>query len=227
MARKKSPYWNPPRIWAENAVYIIGGGPSLIGMDLSPLKSKRVIGVNTAYRDFPGVVDLLWFGDRKFWSDEKPGFFGFKHHIKANFTGLVATCCQGALSLDKEVKKFKRGRHLGMCIHKTKAGMQLKPRYISWNGNSGASAINVAAHLGAKAIVLLGFDMDYSEDGKKNYHNHYKSEKAAVNFKEHKRGFPEIKRNADMLGIEIVNANPLSAIDVFPKMTFEKALESY
>ena len=226
MASKRA-YWDPPKIWTNSPVYIIGGGPSLKGMDLTPLRKKRVIGVNAAYRDYPGIIDLLWFGDRKFWSDEDPKFHGFCNHINANFTGLIATCCAGQINLPPYIKKLKRGRMYGINTDKTKSGIKLTPRTISWNGNSGASAINVACHLGAKTIILLGFDMTLGESGEKNYHDYYNGEKPGEGFGDHKKGFPEIARKADMLGIEIINANPESAIECFAKMTFEEALERY
>jgi len=37
-------------------------------------------------------------------------------------------------------------------------------------------------------------------------------------------GFPDIKRDADELGIEIINANPESAITVFPRMNFKEII---
>lgn len=86
---------------------------------------------------------------------------------------------------------------------------------ISWNNNSGASAINVSYWLGAKRIVLLGFDMRMV-DGKKNYHTDYKGErKNSSIFERHLRGFQQISEDAKQLGIEILNATPNSAVTQF------------
>lgn len=93
---------------------------------------------------------------------------------------------------------------------------------VCWNGNSGGSAINIAYHLGAKKIVLVGFDMR-RVNGEKNFHNDHKEQQHNP-FRRHLKGFPIIAKDAKRLGLEIINATPGSAIDSFPITTLENVL---
>ena len=94
---------------------------------------------------------------------------------------------------------------------------------VSWNNNSGAATINLAVHMGAKRIILLGFDMKLDEEKNQHWHKFYstKEKDIASTFRKHLSGFQEIKRDADLLGVEIINANPTSAITQFPRMNFK------
>ena len=83
-----------------------------------------------------------------------------------------------------------------------------------FNSSSGGSAVNVAYLLGAKRIILLGFDMRFV-DGKSNwwqYDQFPKTDKGYANFI---RPFYKIKEDAYKLGVEILNATPSSALDMF------------
>lgn len=93
-------------------------------------------------------------------------------------------------------------------------GIDTTPGRVAWNRNSGASAINLAWHLGASKVVLYGFDMR-DVDGESHWHNDHQSKKPSPHAR-FLRCFPAIKRDAERLGIEIINASPGSAIKEFP-----------
>lgn len=62
-------YWNlNSRIWEGATVAVVGGGPSLKDVDLTPVLSKfRVIGVNDAYKYGVGVDLVYWGDDSWYW----------------------------------------------------------------------------------------------------------------------------------------------------------------
>jgi len=96
---------------------------------------------------------------------------------------------------------------------------------ISWNNNSGASAINIAYHFGAKRVVLLGFDMCLSDKKKKNWHDDYKREaKNPHIFERHLKGFDQIAEDAKALNLEIINCTEGSAITQFPIVPLKEVL---
>lgn len=218
--------WNPLPIWEGATAFILGGGPSLSNIDLNRLHNKHVIGCNNAYGDpvknekgetieyIPrDWVDICWFGDSNWFSFHLP-------YLKL-FRGILATSKFQIVEKHKHlgIKGFLRGRPFGIS---TESG------YICWNKSTGASAINLATKLGAKRIVLLGFDMRIV-DGKKNYHkdhilmgkiqgrfNRKYEEKKDDPFEHFLKAFPHIARDAEKLGIEIINATPGSAITQFP-----------
>ena len=232
--------WQVPQIWEGGDVFILGGGPSIIKqfdipeslvMDvltkkkpisvyseyLSLLHNKHVIGVNTSFL-IGEWVDFIFFGDN--------GFLLQNQCELAEHIGLKISC-------HPQTEKYNWIKYV--CRDKSKVrGISTNPKAISWNGNSGASAINIAIHTGAKRIILLGFDMKLDDSKKQHWHNHYnkygqpvvdtRHKRHTLPFDRHLRGFPEIAKDAKKIGVEILNANPDSAIDVFKKINVKDIL---
>ena len=201
--------WPIPELWPGSTVYIIGGGPSLAGMDFTPLFSKRCIGVNQAYKLGPWI-DILYFGDCNWYRNALPDI--------RSFAGLKITSCGSCPKNGwKHVHRVKRSKMKGIESKDRSA--------IAWNYNSGASAINIAYWLGAKRVILLGFDMQCDGNSKKNWHDDYKGETPNEDlFQKHLSGFPFIAKQAKRLGLEILNATPGSAIKQFPFVKLEDTL---
>lgn len=207
--------WSPPKIWDNQTAYILGGGPSLLGMDYCLglerlLKDKRVIGVNNAFK-FGSWVDVCWFGDTK--------WFDWNYKELAEYSGLKVTCNPRFLT----TKGF--GEHHVQIMGRGKSnGIEEKVGYVAWNRSSGASAVNFAYHLGCKRIVLLGFDM-CSNGVDHNWHKDHKGKNVNnPDFNPYKRflkPFKQIKEEADVIGLEILNATVESALTVFPMVNIK------
>ena len=190
---------------------ILGGGPSLSKVELSRLRGARTIAVNCACADVPWA-EVMFFGDGGW----------IEHHadLLRPFGGLIFTHREelvqreqdcGVLILRREPKRLTDDP--GICKD---------PRFIVWNWNSGAAAINLAVHLGAAKIVLFGFDMRVA-DGRGNYHDHYGGHQRNKPFHVFLGSdpgqvpvFPAIARDCAALGVEVVNATPGSAITCWP-----------
>lgn len=227
-----------PEIWDnDKPVYIIGGGPSIayaarvssptkdsiktVAEFLKPIHNARVIGVNNAYM-LGSWIDVLWFGDCNW-------YVFHEKNLEKTFRGLKTSCCPRFQNNPKRGVVF-----FGRDSEKT-SGITTKKDKIAWNKNSGSSAINVAYHLGARKIILLGFDM---QDGKKeDTHWHGGHKEGAHNRKRRPfsapygrflQGFPQIAADAKNLGVQIVNAvhpDIGSALDYFPKVTIKEVLD--
>jgi hypothetical protein len=231
--------WTAPNLWQDGECFIIAGGasmprqfgvpeeliqkvfnriepPAAYSPYLSSIHNKQVIGVNNAYQ-IGNWIDVLFFGDC---------CWHLVHRKKvADFPGLKITCCKRFTKKGKEqmegIKHLQKdGKHrLGLSPDKQKVG---------WNSNSGAAAINVAVHFGVKRIILLGFDMNLDDNGVSHWHGSHGAQndkkRKAPPFNRHLRGFPSIAKDAQALGVEIINANPNSAIDVFPKVALKEIL---
>ena len=237
--------WSVPKMWEDDDVWILGGGPSLtkqFGIPdevvqsvrngnsppsvyspyMKELHDRHVIGINVAYL-IGDWIDMVFFGDSAF----------FLNHIQglAKFPGLKVSCHPLTEKYDW-VKYTPRGKPKGISDN---------PRMVCWNGNSGAAAISVAANAGAKRIILLGFDMKLDDKNKQHWHGLYGSHKRqAVEenrrnrnrkvrpfhypFDRHLRGFPSIALDAKRRGIEILNACPDSAIKDFPRYSLKELL---
>lgn len=210
--------WNPPELWKNQTAYILGGGPSLLGMDYclgleKLLEGKRVIGVNNAFK-FGSWVDVCWFGDEK--------WFEWNFKELAKFSGLKVTCNPKFLT-----KKEADEHHILIMNRGKSNGIEKKAGYVAWNRSSGASAINFAYHLGIKKIVLLGFDM-HSDGINHNWHKEHKGRSIDNrNFDPYERflkPFKQIKEEADIIGLEILNATVGSALTAFPTVDIKDVI---
>lgn len=190
---------------------IIGGGASVKETDLSPLKNHYpVIGVNDAFKlgDF---VDFTWFGDQRWYEWNK------KVLEESGMTSDRLFTCAMSLEDDPGLYCFKRGKPVGI---ENKLGQ------VAWNRNSGGSAINFAYHLGAKKIILIGFDMKRGVGGRTNWHDNHKARNTNPEgmYRRYNDAFKYIKSDADKLGLVIINTSLDSAIIELDKMTLEEAL---
>lgn len=100
------------------------------------------------------------------------------------------------------------------------------PGYIGSGGNSGFQAINLAVQLGAKRIVLVGYDMRL--DG--GIHWHGEHEKALNNpnlghIIKWRKIIDEAAGDLAALGIEVVNVGACSALTAYPFMDLQDALD--
>ena len=91
-------------------------------------------------------------------------------------------------------------------------GIETNPLRVCWNKTSGASAVNLAYHLGVKKIVLLGFDMQIV-DTKENWHDDH------VTFGDRPNPYPKFLKPWKLIGedlkkkgVDIVNTCMDSAI---------------
>ena len=201
------------RVWEGGTAFIIGGGPSLKDFDFTQLKGKQVIGVNNAFMLGEDIVSVAWWGDA--------AWFDRNHTALRAFKNPRYHCCNRSSKFpNHEIQRVARGKSRGIASD---------PRLISWNQCSGSSAINLAYHLGAKRVVLLGFDMKFGENRENNWHNYHADTHKGYPkdwnpYDRFLECFPHIARDAYELGLEIINANPDSAIIQFQKITLEEAL---
>lgn len=199
-------FWTASKIWKDSTAFILGGGPSVLEADLSLIKNKRVIGVNNAYK-LGDWIDICWFGDSDWyeWHKEK----------LVNFSGMIIHCADRHIERPN-TKCLRRGEPNGIDI---------RPTHVSWNNNSGASAINLAYHLGVKRVVLLGFDMQKTKHGQNNWHNDHPKRNPMWNpYPQFLKSFDIIKIDAERLNFEIINATENSALTHFPKIPLEKLI---
>ena len=197
-------------MWKGETAYIIGGGPSLKSFDFTRIERECAIGCNDAYR-LGNWVSICYFGDKEWFElhQPRPEF--------QSFTGLKIACTPfpipGVLSLERNLDDT----------------LYLEGTKIGWFCNTGASAVNLAIRLGATKIVLLGFDMKLGNDGQSNWHpnlvNPSPTGEVYANFKYRfnllatliKKLRPDVK---------VINANPDSELDCFPRMSFEESLNA-
>jgi hypothetical protein len=227
--------WSVPRIWEGGDVWILGGGPSLpkqfeipqevidgviskalplsaYSTYMESIHKKHIIGINMAYK-IGNWIDMMFFGDTNYFIKNKDDIF--------LFPGLKVSCTPSTI-------RYEWVKTLNREMPKP-YGISTKPNSVSWNTNSGAASISVAVNAGAKRIFLLGFDMKL--DGNiQHWHSLYNEKalpknKVRLPFDRHLKSFPTIANDAKNLGIQIYNICPNSAINNFPKITLQEALQ--
>lgn len=184
-----------PRLWPGETVAILGGGPSLTREDVEYCRGKvRTIAINQAYQ-LASWADVLYACDRAFWrrNPEAVQFAGLKYSLTAK---------------PKDVPTVQ------VLKYRTDHGLDLDPRYLATGHNSGYQAINLALHLGATRILLLGYDMQRGPRGEQNWHRQNpKSNSPYVKFR---KAFPSIVGPLHRAGVSVINCSRVSALTCFP-----------
>lgn len=202
--------WFPEeKIWDGQPCYIIGGGPSLVDFSWEALFDRNVLGCNVAFYMGVELVPINIFGDTGFFRQHAKGLREY-----ADAGGVVVTPCRRIVKKTpvpwlKIMKKQLRGLALDG---------------LGWNGNTGASAINLALHFGANPIYLLGFDMKLSPRGEGNYHNLYNHTPKQSVYKRFSLGMRDLKRDLSVKfpGHIVINLEDgTSALDEFPKQSLK------
>lgn len=191
--------------WKGETVYLIGGGPSLRSFPWERLRGKKTIAINKAIKFWP-EADAMYWTDGRIWT-------WLEKEIK-EFKGTKFTIAPKPYPVDVHL--------LGRGI---KYGFESAPNMLAHGNNSGYAAINLAIHLGAKRIVLLGYDM--GNDGNvSHFHDGYPVNATGENIYKNQflPGFEILKGQLKGKDIQIFNACPTSKLNTFKKITIEEAL---
>lgn len=199
-----SKFWTPPEMWAGRPVLVVGGGPSLRGFDFRPARDACVIVVNNSHELVPWA-EFLFFADRRWleWNAKSARGFG----------GQMVTSSVHRMIPGTQVHKMEKS-HDGPLPDR---------RWQVAGHDSGAQAVTLAAHLGAKRIVLAGFDMRF-EGSRTHWHEGHTIESQEPNYTT--RFFPQYAPLKDALaarGVELVRCTP-SALTCIPEMSLPEAL---
>jgi len=196
--------WNPEPLWEGADVYILGGGASLQGFDWSMLKDEFTIGCNSAFRLGVDVCKACIFGDRTFYEKYYKELTNYEGDVYCNSPQITPLLIPWL----REMPRKQNGLFF---------------EALGWAGNTGSSAINLALLLGARRVLLLGFDMKLGAKGENNWHNFSDDEVTDKTFLRFKRGFEGVRRDwlAKFPDVEIINLNLDSDLEAFPKMSFD------
>jgi hypothetical protein len=202
------PQWNPEPIWKDREVFIVGGGTSLKNFEWSRLIPYCVIGCNSAYLLSPKVINVVAFGDNKFWNNFQNDLICLPMPVFTNLPKLQKTKEPNIWVMRRKTKGFGTDS-------------------LGWNGNTGCLALNLALIFGARRINLLGYDMKLG-NGKANWHNNKQIDKPrAANYKRFINGFKSCIKDIhkNWPNVEIYNITKDSDLDLFPKIDADKFWE--
>jgi hypothetical protein len=147
-------FWSVPREWPGETVFIVGGGPSVLGLNLGLLRGRRVIVINSSVFKLPWA-DFLYFGDFRWWNEPE------NKAAIAGFAGRAVTVSQ--LVSDSKVLTCRKTNPPGLAL----ARDSLMQKWTSLTATT-----NLAAHLVGPGgtIVWLGADGRLAVDGRQHHY---------------------------------------------------------
>jgi hypothetical protein len=191
-----------PRLWPGATVVILANGPSLTPAQVARVfeSDAKVIAIKEALRLAPGA-DVLYACDARWWKHFGPtiAYAGPRY-------ALEPTPYATAL------------RNTGPI------GLELDPTGLRTGKNSGYQSINLAVHLGAARIVLLGYDMKAGKTGDHWFGAHRYPGTVPPRYIDFRECFRWIVEPLKAAGVEVLNATPDSALEWFPRVSLEDAL---
>lgn len=188
--------WSAPRSFEGQTVVCIGGGPSLTRAQVEACAGLVKIGINDAYR--VAELDVLYACDPEWWD---------VHQGVSSFSGPKVTLSEKAARKHGLLWMRNTGQH----------GYDPDPTALRTGQNGGYQALHLAVHMGARRVLLLGYDMKRSSpthwfgDHPEGLNNHSP-------YRDFLRAFPTIVEPLRELGVEVINCTPGSALEAFPRM---------
>ena len=181
----------------------LGGGPSLAAADVAHCRGRaRVIAVNDAYRLAPWA-DVLYACDAKWWRwhDGAPDFRGLKVTLeRPEYPGL---------------KRLRQG---------ARRGFDPDPGVLATGRNGGYQAIHLSVHLGAKRVLLLGYDMRIVAGRTHWFGEHPVESKPEVFAKAMLPCFDSLVAPLAARRVQVINCTPESPLKAFPRARLRDVL---
>lgn len=198
-----------PRLWPGSTVVCLGSGPSLTPADVNACRGRaRVIAIKDTVRLAPWA-DVLYgagadAGGQTWWQ---------MHGPTLTYAGM-------RYCMDPQAARWA-----SVLAHGPEQGLSDDPGALALGHHSGYQAINLAVHLGATRVVLLGYDMQATA-GRQHYfgdHQHGAPGRA-LPFGLFLFHWPSIVAPLAQRGVTVINASRETALDLFPRMPIDEAL---
>jgi len=195
-----------PKMFPGETLVCLGSGPSLCDEDVAYCRGRaRVIAVKDAVRLAPWADVLYGAGldSGRWWARHGEAL--------APFAGLRYTLDPLAARW-ATVLKFT-----GL------SGLEMAPTGVRIGRNSGYQAINLAVHLGAAKIVLLGYDMQTGPGNNDHFFGNH-PHGGRVPLQTFRPFFDSLVEPLKALNIAIVNASRKTALTCFQRAIIQEAL---
>jgi hypothetical protein len=210
-----------PRLTDGGTVVCLASGPSLTVEDVEYVRGRAVvIAINDAIRIAPWA-DALHSSDQLWWA----------RHYKAmrTFTGLKTRVCPSRHKLSMKVKpgfcedcqRPKPAEKACWCAgivtlrNAGYTGVSVEPGTVCTTENSGGAAINLAVHLGAQRILLLGYDMGADDRGRNHFYDHGPMTSRSP-YQKFRKLIATMVEPLRELGVEVINCSRRTALECFP-----------
>jgi hypothetical protein len=102
-------------------------------------------------------------------------------------------------------------------------GLERSPHGLKNGRNGGFQAVNLAVHLGAARILLLGYDMQTGGPRRSHWFGDH-PDGVVSPYPTFIEKFRTIVAPLQQLGVEVINCSRATALDVFPRRPLEEVL---
>ena len=195
-----------------NPCVIIAGGPSLTLQDVTKSEDSGLplIGINNAYK-ICRRLDYLYACDVRWWNE--------------HYDNVKNLPCRKFVY--EETLDRVRRPGVEQMENVGEEGLSTEWPKIYHGKNGGYQAVNLAVLLGYNYLILLGYDMQET-GGKIHWHPDHP---APLNnpseslMKTWRANFARLAPKLKAAGIAVINATRETALDCFPQMTIEDALD--
>jgi hypothetical protein len=210
----KPVYWKVPALWPGETFVLLGGGPSLTQAQVDACRGRaRVIAINDQLRLAPWA-DVHYFCDDKWWRWHKDADW------YRGFGGLRITLENLDLcKVEPGMRPVQNVATTGLCA---------EPNGVMNGRNSGYQCMNLAVHLGAARILLLGFDMRAVVEQRKQKTHWFGDHPGGTSptvYQVMLDAFPTIVEPLRQRAIDVVNCTPGSALACFRRGNIEDELK--
>jgi len=196
-----------PRLTEGGTVVCLAPGPSLTREDVEAVRDLGVvIAINDAVRLAPWAA-VLYSSDASWWSNYRGTFEGPRYKVSASMFRLERQRWPNVVTLKNTGER----------------GVDFTPDCLRTGHNSGSAAINLAVHLGAGRIVLLGYDM-----GPVQGRHHFFETKPVQHRSPYEMFRKYLATMVDPLttaGIEVVNCSRSTRLECFPCRPLAEVLD--
>jgi hypothetical protein len=202
-----------PLLWPGRTIVCLASGPSLTQADVDLVCGRApIIAINAAIRIAPWA-DVFYSGAWDWWTPEaraaRAGFRGLSVRLALN-QGRPPHYAAPGIQPDGVITLRDTGIE----------GLETVPTGVRTYKNSGGAAINLAVHLGAARIVLLGYDMQPDKSGRHHFDDPGPARHGSpyLNFRTYLQTAVAPLR---ALGVEVVNCTRSTALTCWPRVPLE------
>lgn len=201
-------------MWHGGTCFIVGSGPSLRGVDLDVLRGRCVIALKQMWWRVP-FANVMFFADDSFVANlTAPSVpWPVARGRPPGFDGLIVTAAEAAPPPCLVMRKAGR------------EGLAQERDALHVARTSAHPAANLAAHAGVSRIIWLGIDAAPGPDGATHCHAGHKLLPTA--HAKTLRDLATIAAPLADLGIEVLNATPGGALDIWPRIPLADALAKF
>lgn len=193
-----------PRLIHGGTVLCVASGPSLVDDDVAFCRDKvdLTVVVNDNYQKAPWA-DVLYACDYAWWQHHQgvPSFQGLKFSLGPHPTPSVRRPTWPDVQLLQNTGE---------------SGLERDPSGVRTGRNSGYQAINLAVHLGASRIVLLGYDMQLGPRGQRHWFGNHAFTRSAPICSAWVPFFTTLVAPLKAAGVDILNCSRATSLRCFP-----------